>query len=536
MPTKPYRDQTFRCLQLTSAAVILVATFACAKNDDSTRHADGERRAKEQQATLENGKTVFRFETFGNEGFWTDAVRLPQGLAAAKVTPMQALNMGLSINTERLDEKTIAALKSEIQAKGTSGPLLNSYATTVKLLNANAVIGMVVIGPDGLEKPDIRAGAKAGVSCVLCHATTDHSVLKIDGGGSMGVEIDGPANHEINMGGLFAMAKNTKALFPMAQIKGADGKSIGRAPSDQGLTKDSTEAEFDAYFGNPVYYPRGMFDDTVDGNGNPMHNTPMFRADLSAPFGSAGELETVEQFSNTVYTVLLDMTDLTTAGGKAFLHKAAGKAGDQLAKDYAEILKGTRVAKFPYVRSRSGGMPGTQDTLIGLRVDDQKLSDEAAYLKSLRSPAGVILDAVTTNRGRKVFASAQCTSCHGASQSVPVATTIFPLSQIFPGDRPTVLAPRDTPLSPVEDTPGNTFDDKMIVINASLRGSIRGSALPLLMDLARKPVFLHDNSVATLDDLLSSSRGMLAPHPFYVDAAPDRADLIAFLNSLDDTK
>ena len=29
------------------------------------------------------GKDVFRFETFGNEGFWTDAVRMPQGLKAA---------------------------------------------------------------------------------------------------------------------------------------------------------------------------------------------------------------------------------------------------------------------------------------------------------------------------------------------------------------------------------------------------------------------------------------------------------------------
>ncbi len=40
-------------------------------------------------ATL--GRDVFRFETFGNEGFWTDAVRLPAGIEAAKVTPMQAL-------------------------------------------------------------------------------------------------------------------------------------------------------------------------------------------------------------------------------------------------------------------------------------------------------------------------------------------------------------------------------------------------------------------------------------------------------------
>lgn len=38
-----------------------------------------------------NGQTVFRAETFGNERFWTDAIRLPTGIAAAGVTPLQAL-------------------------------------------------------------------------------------------------------------------------------------------------------------------------------------------------------------------------------------------------------------------------------------------------------------------------------------------------------------------------------------------------------------------------------------------------------------
>ncbi len=33
------------------------------------------------------GKDVFRFETFGNEGFWTDAVKLKAGVVAAKLTP-----------------------------------------------------------------------------------------------------------------------------------------------------------------------------------------------------------------------------------------------------------------------------------------------------------------------------------------------------------------------------------------------------------------------------------------------------------------
>jgi hypothetical protein len=48
------------------------------------------------------GQNVFRFETFGNEGFWTNAMRLPQGMKAAKFTPLDALKAGLHVDSERV--------------------------------------------------------------------------------------------------------------------------------------------------------------------------------------------------------------------------------------------------------------------------------------------------------------------------------------------------------------------------------------------------------------------------------------------------
>ena len=107
------------------------------------------------------------------------------------------------------------------------------------------------------------------------------------------------------------------------------------------------------------------------------------------------------------------------------------------------------------------------------------------------------------------------------------------MKRIFPGDNPKVLAQRTPPLNPVEDTPGYTFDDKMAVVNASIRGEKRGIALPLLLDLGRKPVFLHDDSVRSLSDLLDPKRGAKAPHPFFISNARDRADVIQFLRGLD---
>ena len=82
------------------------------------------------------------------------------------------------------------------------------------------------------------------------------------------------------------------------------------------------------------------------------------------------------------------------------------------------------------------------------------------------------------------------------------------------------------------DTPGVFFDDKMAVVNASLRGLERGTAVPLLLDLDRNPVFLHDNSVPSLDALFDSSRGADVPHPFYLSDSAQRDDVVTFLRSL----
>ncbi len=62
------------------------------------------------------GREVFRFETFGNERFWTDAVRLPAGMAAAGVTPLQALQLGLQVDIDALDAATIATLKEQLKS------------------------------------------------------------------------------------------------------------------------------------------------------------------------------------------------------------------------------------------------------------------------------------------------------------------------------------------------------------------------------------------------------------------------------------
>ena len=505
-------------LMLTLAATVAVATLSARQKgpvmskDNPNVHQTGDRGA---------GRAVFRMETFGNEGFWTDALRLPAGMAAAKFTPIDALKAGLSVNVDALDDATRKIVAAEVKTdlSPANAPTLNNPATTMALITANAVIGVVA------------KGNKVGVTCAMCHAITDGSVFSLPNGGSIGREIDGPTPHFLNVGAALAMGANTRAMFPLAQLSLAanGGKTLGRAP--KGLTAASTEAEFDAYFSNPQYYPIGMFDDAPDGNGAPMHITPMFRADLAAPWGSEGSISKLENFSNLVYTALLDLTNLTTPGGRSFLHTLGGAAGDEIADDYVKVLAETGVTGYPFVKPTATGKPGEEATPIGLRVDNTKLLDLNAYMNSLPAPAGAKVDKAAAKRGETAFRQ-QCTSCHNVDQSTFVPPMIVPMKTIFPGDDPVVLAQRQPPLNPIVNTVANIFDDKMAVVNASMRGLERGIALPLLLDLARKPVFLHDNSVPDLDTLLNSARGARSPHPFYLDSAAARGDMVAFLKSL----
>ncbi len=88
---------------------------------------------------------------------------------------------------------------------------------------------------------------------------------------------------------------------------------------------------------------------------------------------------------------------------------------------------------------------------------------------------------------------------------------------------------------PVQNSPG-IYDDKLIIADATKRGDPKGIPMPLLLDLARKPRFLHDASVHVLDSLLDPRRGSKQPHPFYVADRRRRSEVVAFLRGVDTTK
>ena len=77
----------------------------------------------------------------------------------------------------------------------------------------------------------------------------------------------------------------------------------------------------------------------------------------------------------------------------------------------------------------------------------------------------------------------QCTRCHNLAPNAAVLSRLIDLNELWPDDKPEIIANRTPPLSPVQNSPGG-YDDKMIGIDASDRDK-RGHSGALLLNLVR---------------------------------------------------
>ena len=78
------------------------------------------------------GKEIFRFDTFGDETFWTDTLRMHEVIQGG-VSPATALSVGLKVDADALPQ----AVKDALAAGQVD---LNDPATTVTLLKLGAVV------------------------------------------------------------------------------------------------------------------------------------------------------------------------------------------------------------------------------------------------------------------------------------------------------------------------------------------------------------------------------------------------------------
>jgi cytochrome c5 len=202
-------------LVLLAAAVMMV--FVGRRSDASEqgglKSTEAERQtASNAQQMLEEGKQTFRFDTFGDEAFWSDALQLHRAIEGANfggvgpgVSPATALAVGLKVDTDALPQSLISQLKH-------GRVNLDDPATTLALLKLNAVIGVKgTFQADGSLK-------SVGITCALCHSTVDNSFAP-----GIGQRLDGWANRDLNVGAIAALSPNLK---PVADLLGVDEATV----------------------------------------------------------------------------------------------------------------------------------------------------------------------------------------------------------------------------------------------------------------------------------------------------------------------
>jgi hypothetical protein len=171
---------------------------------------------------LGEGKETFRFDTFGSEAFWGDTLKLHE--AVAKLSPKQALALGLKVDAESLPADLVEQLK---QGKVN----LDDPATTLALLKLKAVVGVAgFFRQDGTLK-------SVGISCALCHSTVDDSFAS-----GIGHRLDGWPNRDLNVGGIIASAPDLSAF---QKLLGVSEATVRKALSSWGPGKFDAELTLD---------------------------------------------------------------------------------------------------------------------------------------------------------------------------------------------------------------------------------------------------------------------------------------------------
>jgi hypothetical protein len=179
----------------------------------------------------DHGQQVFRFDTFGDQAFWGDTLKLHEAIEGAKlggvgpgVSPRTALAVGLKVDSDALPDDVKQAI-----AQGQVD--LDDPAVTLTLLKLNAVVGLTgFFNSEG----SLRS---VGIQCALCHSTVDDSFAP-----GIGHRQDGFANRDLNVGAIVSLSPN---LQPVADVLGTDVATVKKVLAAWGPGKFDAELFMD---------------------------------------------------------------------------------------------------------------------------------------------------------------------------------------------------------------------------------------------------------------------------------------------------
>lgn len=160
---------------------------------------------------FEQGRGIFRHDTFGSERFWGGELRLHEAIAGEEhggvgpgLTATAALGLGLRVDRERLPLTVVQAIQGDSID-------LSTVAATLDLLRRDAIVGV-----RGVFEGERLVSL--GITCALCHSTVDDSLTE-----GVGRRLDGWPNRDLDIGAIVATAPD---LRPLAKVLGVDSKTV----------------------------------------------------------------------------------------------------------------------------------------------------------------------------------------------------------------------------------------------------------------------------------------------------------------------
>ena len=166
-------------------------------------------------AEIDQGQQTFRFDTFGDEAFWGDTLKLHQAIEGAAlggvgpgVSPNTALAVGLKVDVDALP----GSLQSDLKHGRVN---LDDPAVTLALLQLNSVVGVTgFFGNNGKL-------TSVGIQCAFCHSTVDDSFAP-----GIGHRLDGWANRDLNVGAIINLAPDLSALDALLGVPDATTRQV----------------------------------------------------------------------------------------------------------------------------------------------------------------------------------------------------------------------------------------------------------------------------------------------------------------------
>lgn len=311
------------------------------------------------QRMIREGQQTFRYDTFGSEAFWGNALQLHKAIAGAKnggvgggVSPRTALSVGLKVDA--------AALPDTLRQQIKDGKVdLDDPSTTVALLKLKAVVGVTGIF-------DVNGSLRSlGIQCAFCHSTVDDSFSP-----GIGKRLDGWANRDLNVGAIVSLAPNLK---PFTDLLAVDVATVKKVLASWGP---------------------GRFDAELDKDGKAFRPDGKQAGTLIPPaFGLAGvNLHTWTGFGSVTYWNAYVAATEMHGSGTFFDLRLADKA------------------QYPVAaKSGSSNTHGTPDRVT------PKLAALHFYQLAIPAPKppNLSYDKQASGRGKAVFeAKGKCATCH----------------------------------------------------------------------------------------------------------------------------